>query len=67
MDACLNLGFSYKCQGNFRGAIEFCRKAIKLDPSAFAYSTLGEALYEARDMEGAIENLCRAIEIDPIC
>lgn len=52
--------------GDYEGAIEFCRRAVKLDPSRRdAYNYLGKALLNTGDKNGAIENFRKAIEVDP--
>jgi Tfp pilus assembly protein PilF len=61
-----NLGMIYKLQFHYRQAMEYFGKAVAADPMyADAYYNLGFISFEEGDLDGAIENYKKAIEINP--
>jgi parvulin-like peptidyl-prolyl isomerase len=51
--------------GDKAGALEFCRKAVAMQPGAAAYGGLGEAFFAADRMDSALVYLRLAVEQDP--
>jgi tetratricopeptide (TPR) repeat protein len=60
------LALTYANTDRYDESIEQCREALALDPaSPQAYCALGYVLQKKGDLKGAVENLTRALQIDP--
>ncbi len=62
----LDAGVSYREHGSIRWAVNAFRSAVKEDATnAFAHAALGMALKDSGDIDGALQELFRASQIDP--
>lgn len=66
-NAHLNIGNEYKRAGLADKAENAYRKAISFGIGFEAYANLGIVLHDRGDLESAIENLRKAIKINPTC
>lgn len=51
--------------GDRQGALDFCRRAVTMQPGADAYGGLGEAFFATDQMDSALVYLRLAVEQDP--
>ncbi|TPG31840.1 tetratricopeptide repeat protein [Flavobacterium pectinovorum] len=60
------LGLDETKKDNFKGAIEYYKKAIKIDPNfAFAYDNMGICYRRLEEFDLAIDSYERSLKIDP--
>jgi len=59
------LGVVYLDQGNIEKALELSEKALSQHPTAEAYARKAGLLRELGDMDGALDNIHKAIELKP--
>lgn len=61
-----NLGMDETAKENFKGAIEYYKKAIKIDPNfAFAYDNMGICYRRLEQFDLAIDVYEKSLKIDP--
>lgn len=60
-----NLGGIYLKLHRYSDYVRFCQKAVEIEPSAFAYYSLGTALYLDHRHREAIDAYKRAVELEP--
>ena len=60
-----NLGGAYTLLGNFTSAALAYEKAIEIEPTKTAHSNLGMMQYYLGDLQAAIENQTKAVELQP--
>lgn len=61
-----DLGMDETAKNNFKGAIEYYKKAVKIDPNfAFAYDNMGICYRRLEEFDLAIEAYEKSLKIDP--
>ncbi|MBF4467714.1 tetratricopeptide repeat protein [Flavobacterium sp. LC2016-12] len=61
-----NLGIDETKKDNFKGALEYYKKAVKIDPNfAFAYDNMGICYRRLEEFDLAIDSYEKSLKIDP--
>lgn len=64
-DALNNLGVTYYRQADFKRAVQYYQRALKIRDSASFHSNLGSAYFEQKKFQWAIDEYRKALELDP--